>query len=203
MTNPTDNQVLSPSGLLPSYGNEETVEEVLAKRQKTGGRQVGTPNKQKKFELMKSAQLYGLRALATIVEVMEDEDNPPTVRLSAATELLDRGFGKSKQMVEHGGIDGDEIKSRLIIEFVGQLPASHSTTHNSTQTATAQPADIVASEHSPNHSAALHSGPRQETPLLSPFKNAQQGRVKAPVQDVTDAIHKTVTVPVFKNPWES
>lgn len=214
MTNPTDNQVLSPDGLLPSYGNEESVEEVLAKRAKTGGRQVGTPNKQKKFELMKTAQLYGLRAVATIVEIMEDEGAAHTVRLAAASELLDRGFGKSKQMVEHGGIDGDEIKSRLIIEFVGQLPNQTSTSIPPNAQPNAQPADIVANHQSTAPNQHAQSG-QPTTPLLSPFKNAQQGRVaptpaynSAPLHngpgmnDVTDAIHKTVTVPVFKNPWE-
>jgi hypothetical protein len=69
-----------------------------------------------------SAKVYGLRALATIVEIMEDELESASVRLMAAKEVLDRGFGRPKQVTEVGGIDGDEIRNRLIIEFVG-VPA--------------------------------------------------------------------------------
>lgn len=92
------------------------------KREKTGGREKGTPNKNARFELAASAKIYGLRALATIVEIMEDEDEAASTRLLAAKEVLDRGFGKAKQITEITGADGDEIQSRLVIEFVGQPP---------------------------------------------------------------------------------
>jgi hypothetical protein len=190
MTNSTDNQVLSPDGLLPSYGDEESVEDVLAKRQKTGGRQKGTPNKQKKFELMKTAQLYGLRAVATLVEAMEDEGAPWTARLSAATEILDRGFGKAKQVQEITGADGGEIQSRLIIEFVGQLP---SVSAGASTERPLQPADEVQA----NTTVA--------SALNSPFRNAQLGRPAFGSDTITDVVEKqarTLQVPVFKKPWE-
>jgi len=94
----------------------------LPARTKTGGRQKGTPNKVARFDLQKACKLYGLRAVATIVEVMEGEASTNTEKLAAAKELLDRGYGKAKQVTEISGIDGEEIQSRLIIEFVGQPP---------------------------------------------------------------------------------
>lgn len=101
---------------------DEEVMALSAKRAKTGGRQAGTPNKETRFELGASARVFGLRALSTIVEIMEDEEEAATTRLAAAKEVLDRGFGKAKQMVEVGGIDGDEIQHKLTIEFVGHQP---------------------------------------------------------------------------------
>ena len=107
----------------PQYdGNEETVEAVLSKRRKTGGRVAGTPNKNKKFDVMATARQYGLRAIATVIEVMEDDTESGAVRLAAANSLLDRGFGRAKQTVEHTGEDGNDIQHRLVVEFVGQPP---------------------------------------------------------------------------------
>jgi hypothetical protein len=50
---------------------------------------------------------------------MENEGESSAVRLAAAKEVLDRGFGRPKQVTEIGGVDGDEIRNRLVIEFVG------------------------------------------------------------------------------------
>lgn len=178
----------SPDGLLPAYGDEDSVEDVLAKRKKTGGRLKGTPNKQKKFELGATARHYGLRALATIVEILDDEDAPPTVRLQAANDILDRGFGKAKQIQEITGTDGGEIQSRLIIEFVGQMPTSQQS-------------------HSiplPNHSTTVDTDPPALGSELinSPFRQAQTAKFRTQPSDVSDAIARTVQVPVFKRPWE-
>ena len=92
------------------------------KREKTGGRQKGTPNKVARFDLGKTAKLYGLRALAVAIEIMENEKEAGTTRLAAAKEILDRGYGKAKQVTEISGIDGEEIQTKLTIEFVGQPP---------------------------------------------------------------------------------
>jgi len=108
---------------------EEAQAEQRQTREKTGGRQKGTPNKVARFDLGKAAKLYGLRALATCVEIMEgapDANGKNTAtnaeRLSAAKEIMDRGFGKAKTITEISGIDGEDIQTRLTIEFVGQPP---------------------------------------------------------------------------------
>lgn len=92
------------------------------KRVKTGGRQKGTPNKVARVDIQKSARVFGLRALATLVDVMEDERANNSDRISAAKEILDRGFGKTKQVTEITGADGGDIQTKLTIEFVGQPP---------------------------------------------------------------------------------
>lgn len=181
----------SPDGLLPAYGDEDSVEDVLAKRKKTGGRMKGTPNKQKKFELQQTAKQYGLRALATIVELMDDEDVPPTVRLQAANDVLDRGFGKAKQITEVSGADGGEIQSRLIIEFVGQVPQAQ------------HPHSIPLPSNHADHSTVDSNPPALGSDLInSPFRQAQTQKFRSAPQDVSDAIARTVQVPVFKRPWE-
>lgn len=92
------------------------------KREKTGGRQKGTPNKVARVDIQKAARIYSLRALEVIIDVMTDEEEPGATRLAAANALLDRAHGKAKQMTEISGIDGADIQTRLTIEFVGQPP---------------------------------------------------------------------------------
>jgi hypothetical protein len=62
-----------------------------------GGRPKGSPNIATR-ELKEAARAFSVDALNTIAEIMRSGENQ-TVRLAAAKELLDRGFGKSTQMV--------------------------------------------------------------------------------------------------------
>lgn len=121
---PNENVMRKSSALeeLETMQSAQSDDDSGYKREKTGGRQKGTPNKVARFDLAKSAKVYGLRALAVAIEIMEDDSEAGPVRLAAAKEVLDRGFGKAKQVTEISGIDGEEIQSRLVIEFVGQPP---------------------------------------------------------------------------------
>lgn len=101
---------------------EEESSSEIAKREKTGGRQKGTPNKVARVDIQKAARIFSLRALEVIVDVMQDTDEPGATRLAAASALLDRAHGKAKQMTEISGLDGADIQTRLVIEFVGQPP---------------------------------------------------------------------------------
>lgn len=96
--------------------------EQIEKRIKTGGRQKGTPNKVSRVDLRKVASVFTLRAVATLVEIMEDGEANNSDRIVAANSLLDRAHGKAKQITEIGGLDGGDIQTRLTIEFVGQPP---------------------------------------------------------------------------------
>lgn len=98
---------------------EESANVPVEKRTKTGGRKPGTPNKVARVDIMKSAKVFSLRALGTLVDIMEDENQPGAVRVSAANSVLERAFGKAKQITEIGGIDGGDIQTKLTIEFVG------------------------------------------------------------------------------------
>lgn len=101
---------------------DEDEEDTVEKRQKTGGRKAGTPNKVARVDIMKAARLYSLRALETIIGIMEDDTEAGSTRLAAANALLDRAHGKAKQITEIGGLDGGDIQTKLTIEFVGQPP---------------------------------------------------------------------------------
>lgn len=52
------------------------------------------------------AKEYGAAALATLAEVMGDSDAPHNARVAASNALLDRGYGKPMQAVDHSNKDG-------------------------------------------------------------------------------------------------
>lgn len=202
----------------PEYdGNEETVEEVLSKRRKTGGRVAGTPNKEKKFDVVKIARQYGLRAIATVVEVMEDEEESGAVRLAAANSLLDRGFGRAKQTVEHSGLDGEDIQHRLVIEFVGQPPVITNNHINSDSASLHNTFVVNPGERSPDVQAIGSEGlvrrgvttaapePTDLHPLTAARMRQQtlSNQPQALAQNVTEVLDvEQVVVPQFKKPWE-
>jgi|SRR5215469_2771268 len=109
----------------PRGTRAELIAQMNADREQRRGNRSGSPNRLARYDIGASAKVYGLRALATIVEIMENEKEAAPVRLAAAKEVLDRGFGRPKQITEIGGLDGDEIRNRLVIEFVG-VPAKSS-----------------------------------------------------------------------------
>lgn len=74
----------------------------MAIGKKTGGRQKGTPNKVT-ADVKEIAQSYGEEAVKALVEIVRDGEAPHAARVSAVKELLDRGYGKAKQAVEHSG----------------------------------------------------------------------------------------------------
>lgn len=74
----------------------------MAIGKKTGGRQKGTPNKVT-ADVKELAQSYGAEAITALVEIVRDGEAPHAARVSAVKELLDRGYGKAKQAVEHSG----------------------------------------------------------------------------------------------------
>lgn len=71
----------------------------MAKGQKTGGRQVGTPNKVT-ASIKDAATQYSDEALATLAAVMKNESEPATARVAAANAILDRAHGKPKQSMD-------------------------------------------------------------------------------------------------------
>ena len=70
------------------------------------------------MQLKSLARAYterSVQALGSIIEMGQSE----TARVAAATALLDRGWGKPKQSVEHTGADGSntiEVTLRTIVE---------------------------------------------------------------------------------------
>lgn len=66
---------------------------------KTGGRKAGSRNKVT-ADVKAVAQEYGEEAVSTLAQIMRGSDMPPAARVSAAKELLDRGYGKAPQTID-------------------------------------------------------------------------------------------------------
>lgn len=78
----------------------------MAKGRKTGGgSRAGKPNKAT-AGIKEVAQQYGPRAIERLVQVMESPDSPHAAQVRAAAELLDRGYGKARQSIDHSSEDG-------------------------------------------------------------------------------------------------
>lgn len=57
-------------------------------------------------EVRALARQWTVEALEALVEIMRDTEQPGSVRVSAITYLLDRGWGRPRQAVEVSGADG-------------------------------------------------------------------------------------------------
>lgn len=76
------------------------------------GRKRGVPAKatiRERNDIADAAKDYATTALQALVEIAEGGESEPA-RVTAATALLDRGYGKPRQSVEHTGKDGGPIQ---------------------------------------------------------------------------------------------
>lgn len=90
-------------------------------KRENAGRKPGSPNKAT-ADIKAIAQDYGERAITRLVEIMEGKDFPPAAQVSAAKELLDRGYGKAAQHMHlDGGLDIQGIK-RVIVDPANPNP---------------------------------------------------------------------------------
>jgi hypothetical protein len=82
--------------------------------ERRGGRKAGTPNKAT-TDVRSLAQQYGSEALAVLASIMLG-DHPAAARVSAAKEILDRGYGKSPQPIEGGTplAANDDVKAAIV-----------------------------------------------------------------------------------------
>ena len=78
----------------------------MALGRKTGGRAAGTPNRAT-ADLKTVAREYGPRVIEKLWGICEKGESDQA-RISAAAELLDRGYGKPAQPVS-GDRDGEPI----------------------------------------------------------------------------------------------
>lgn len=95
----------------------------MAKRQKYGGRRAGTPNKAT-GEIRELARAYAPAAIKELARLAKDAESEQA-RVSAIGMLLDRGYGKSPQAMEHSGPNGGPIDlvSRLLGDIDGKTRA--------------------------------------------------------------------------------
>jgi hypothetical protein len=62
-------------------------------------------------EIASAARVYAESAVRTLQAIMGQAKAPHAARVAAAIALLDRGYGRPKQSLEHGGPNGlDEIR---------------------------------------------------------------------------------------------
>ena len=76
------------------------------------GRPKGSLNKVT-ADIRALAREHGPAAIETLIEIMQGAENDAS-RIAAAKELLDRGFGKSVQAVEHSGQDGKPLSIKVL-----------------------------------------------------------------------------------------
>lgn len=84
------------------------------KRQKTGGRAAGTPNKAT-ASVKQIASEYTESAVSTLASIMTDSEQPAIARISAARELLDRAHGRPTQSVE---VDASVSNRRMDLSLI-------------------------------------------------------------------------------------
>ena len=85
---------------------------------RTGGRPKGVPNKIT-ADVKALAQVYCSDAIDTLAKIMSDSEVPPAARVSAAKELIDRGYGKAIQPTELSGKDGAPFAYEFIVKRAG------------------------------------------------------------------------------------
>lgn len=76
------------------------------------GRPKGSRNKVT-ADIKEIAQGFGEEAITHLVEIARDGDAPHAARVAAVREILDRGYGKARQELEHVGKDGGAIITRV------------------------------------------------------------------------------------------
>lgn len=69
------------------------------------GRKPGHVSKAK-LDIAERAKTHGDAALRTLASIMADADAPHSARVSAANAILDRGYGKPPQALDHSSSDG-------------------------------------------------------------------------------------------------
>lgn len=72
----------------------------MARGRKTGGgSRAGKPNRAT-ADIKAIAQPYGRDAVRALVKIMKNKAAPEAARVRAASELLDRGYGKARQSID-------------------------------------------------------------------------------------------------------
>ena len=57
-------------------------------------------------------------AIRTLAEIAGNSEAPPAARVAASSAILDRGWGRPKQVNEHSGPDGEPVPVSVTVQFV-------------------------------------------------------------------------------------
>lgn len=63
------------------------------------------------------AQSYGEEAIDLLAEIMRDQKAPHAARVAATKEILDRGYGKAHQSLDHTSSDGSMTPAKAAREM--------------------------------------------------------------------------------------
>lgn len=95
----SEDAVAPPKAKVGPIGNrEKSIANLIPFKKGQSGNPRGRPRKD--IDLAVLAQKHAEKAIATLVEVMSDERATPAARVSAASEILDRGFGRAPQSLD-------------------------------------------------------------------------------------------------------
>lgn len=83
-------------------------------KRENAGRKVGSIAKVK-MEIREAARVYTDEALQALVDIVNDPNAPAAARVSAATAILDRGYGKPTQALN---VDHTANVTCLAVEWV-------------------------------------------------------------------------------------
>lgn len=61
-------------------------------------------------EVRNMCRAYSTDAIQCLMDICVDETHPANARVTAATYIVDRAFGKPTQALEHNGKGGDPLK---------------------------------------------------------------------------------------------
>jgi hypothetical protein len=102
----------------PALKNNQRAKPAKGGARPGAGRKKGEPNKAT-GSLRDLARQYTTKALKALVTVLEDEEQPAAARVSAASAILDRGYGKPSTVLS-GDEDGGAIQAvhKIILEGV-------------------------------------------------------------------------------------
>lgn len=119
------------------------------------------------FRLVALAREHSSRALNILVELMEDPEMPPPVRLRAAEVLLDRGWGKAAQSIAVDVKDSTPsgVLGLSIMERVAQLKAAAA--NPGTVELEPSEARVINDDDEPEHEQAKPE-PKNVTPTPAP-----------------------------------
>jgi hypothetical protein len=67
-------------------------------------------------DLKALARVHTELALKVLVDIIKDKQRSGNARVAAAREILDRGYGKPAQAIEHGNLDN----APLVIQWLTQ-----------------------------------------------------------------------------------
>ncbi len=85
------------------------------------GRKPGQVSKAKR-EIAEMAKDHAAKALQVLVAVASNAKSPPAARVSAATAILDRGYGKPRQAVDMDGAFTGSFTVQYVTGPTGPAP---------------------------------------------------------------------------------